>query len=96
MSLRKQICTTLLIMTCQFGIFPNDAPAQETDETTTASPLSGANFNFWRSYINASDTELEWQNLPWKMSFHEGLKEGTKLGKPVLLWAMNGHPLGCT
>jgi hypothetical protein len=78
------------------GIFQNGSSAQNTTKITTKSPLSATNFDFWRSYINPSKTELEWQTLPWKMSFHEGLKEGARLGKPVLLWAMNGHPFGCT
>ena len=92
----NQKCILLLILTCHLCILQNELTAQDTNEITTKSPLSAANFNFWRSYINASDTELEWQTLPWKMSFHEGLKDGARLDKPVLLWAMNGHPLGCT
>ena len=91
----KQVCISLVIFACHLGGSQNLTPAQDA-KITTESSLSVANFDFWRNYIKASDTELEWQKLPWKMSFHEGLKEGAKLNKPILLWAMNGHPFGCT
>lgn len=95
MILFKQVCISLLIFACHLGGLRNSASAQDA-RITTKSSLSDVNFDFWRNYIKASDTELQWQKLPWKMSFHEGLKEGVKLNKPILLWAMNGHPLGCT
>ncbi|MCP4098529.1 MAG: hypothetical protein GY748_20055 [Planctomycetaceae bacterium] len=96
MTLLKPVFISLVILSCQLAILQNSILAQNTKAITTSSALSAANFDFWRNYIRTSDNELDWQNLPWKLSFHEGLKEGAKLNKPILLWAMNGHPLGCT
>ena len=96
MTFLKPVYISLVILCCQLAILQNSTLAQNTKSITTSSSLSATNFDFWRSYIRTSNNELDWQNLPWKLSFHEGLKEGAKLNKPIILWAMNGHPLGCT
>ncbi len=43
-----------------------------------------------------SGDELSWRAIPWRDSFAAGVLDADKADKPVLLWAMNGHPLGCT
>ena len=50
----------------------------------------------WREHIVAPATELAWEQIPWRPSFLTGLREAAAAGKPLLLWVMNGHPLGCT
>jgi hypothetical protein len=40
--------------------------------------------------------ELTWRAIPWRATLRDGLQDGTTAKKPVLLWAMNGHPLGAT
>ena len=40
--------------------------------------------------------ELEWRSIPWRAELCTALVEASEAGKPVLLWAMNGHPLGQT
>jgi len=50
----------------------------------------------WRDYIQPTEQELAWSSIPWRSSFQEGLIEAAAKQKPMLLWAMNGHPLGCT
>ena len=40
--------------------------------------------------------DVKWRTLPWRPTLWEGLAAARREGKPVLLWAMNGHPLGCT
>ena len=47
-------------------------------------------------YVVPSDEELAWLDLGWKTSLASGLEAGAREGKPVLLWAMNGHPLAST
>lgn len=54
------------------------------------------NFAAWRDHIKPSASELQWESIPWRDSFSEGILEADRQGKPLLLWAMNGHPLGCT
>ena len=58
--------------------------------------LNQSNYEIWRSYIEPKATDLAWAQIPWRSSFQEGLAESYREQKPMLLWAMNGHPLGCT
>lgn len=50
----------------------------------------------WRDAILPSPAELEWTALAWRPTLAEGLLEGAASDRPVLVWAMNGHPLGLT
>ena len=58
--------------------------------------LNQSNYEIWRSYIEPKATDLAWAQISWRSSFQEGLAESYREQKPMLLWAMNGHPLGCT
>ena len=46
--------------------------------------------------IIPSAEDLVWRSVPWLTEFRTALIEAAKLDRPVLLWAMNGHPLGQT
>ena len=50
----------------------------------------------WRDFIVPTEKDLAWTRIPWRTSFQQGLIESIEKQKPMLLWAMNGHPLGCT
>lgn len=40
--------------------------------------------------------ERAWRTLPWQAELRSALQQASERGMPVLLWAMNGHPLGQT
>ncbi len=74
-------------------------PADSEDPKAAATPLlelTEANFDAWREYIRADASELAWTRIPWAVSLREGIVKADAAEKPVLLWVMNGHPLGCT
>lgn len=53
----------------------------------------------WRAAIEhvlPEASETAWMGLPWEPSLRAGLVAGRQQAKPVLLWAMNGHPLAST
>jgi hypothetical protein len=50
----------------------------------------------WQQTIEPDAIELGYEALPWRNRFWPAIEEARKLGRPVLLWTMNGHPLGCT
>jgi hypothetical protein len=54
------------------------------------------NFAQWRDFIRPKQKELSFEESQWRASLWEGVVEAQKTGKPILLWAMNGHPLACT
>ena len=37
-----------------------------------------------------------WRAIGWKPSLWEAVVEANEEEKPILLWTMNGHPLGQT
>lgn len=42
------------------------------------------------------DASEAWRQIPWKISVLEGQRAAVDEGKPIFIWAMDGHPLGCT
>lgn len=50
----------------------------------------------WRAAIAPSESERRWTSIGWRASFWSAVEESNAVEKPILLWAMNGHPLGCT
>ena len=42
-----------------------------------------------------SETE-PWRTIPWKISLLEAQRSAATEKKPIFIWAMDGHPLGCT
>ncbi len=36
------------------------------------------------------------EEIQWRSTLAAGVREASAAHKPILLWAMNGHPLGCT
>ena len=37
-----------------------------------------------------------WRTVPWKTSVLDAQKVAAAEKKPLFIWAMDGHPLGCT
>jgi hypothetical protein len=37
-----------------------------------------------------------WRTIPWKTSVLDAQQAAVKENKPIFIWAMDGHPLGCT
>lgn len=37
-----------------------------------------------------------WETIPWRSDLLSARDEAIRSGRPLFLWAMNGHPLGCT
>jgi hypothetical protein len=58
--------------------------------------LNDRTFTHWRGHIRPKPAELSWQKIPWRTTFYDAVLEAQRQEKPILLWAMNGHPLACT
>ncbi len=55
-----------------------------------------SNLDKWREYIRPKASELVFEDCEWKPTFWEAVVEAQQKSKPILLWAMNGHPMACT
>ena len=40
--------------------------------------------------------EEPWRRIPWKISLLDAKREAARTKKTLFIWAMDGHPLGCT
>ena len=49
-----------------------------------------------RVFIKPGKGEDKWAAIPWQTNLWEARKQAAEKGKPILLWEMDGHPLGCT
>lgn len=83
-------------------LIPQSSPASGDPtgrEAALALPLpqvGDGDLEHWREVVRPSGDELSFERVPWIASFAEGLRAADREGKPLLFWAMNGHPLGCT
>ncbi len=60
-----------------------------------APALPPAQFNKLLAVIRPEPTTEKWQQIPWQASLWEARQQAAQEGKPILLWEMDGHPLGC-
>ena len=61
-----------------------------------ARDLTDAAYAKWRDYVAEKAPKSGSVAIPWRPSFWEGVVEAQARDRPLLLWTMNGHPLGCT
>jgi hypothetical protein len=45
--------------------------------------------------IKPRPEQRRWTQIPWEVDLWAARRQAQELDKPILLWAMNGHPLGC-
>ncbi len=68
-----------------------DAPPDKLQQ-----PQRSAEYARWRDYLLPSASEQSHRTIPWRASVLHGLIDAQKQDKPILLFLMNGHPLGCS
>jgi hypothetical protein len=59
-------------------------------------PLTPEQLEKLHQVIRPTADEEKWLQVPWMASVWEARRKAAALGKPILLWEMDGHPLGCT
>ena len=59
-------------------------------------PLTPANFDRLHNLMQPTAAETKWKQIPWMTRLWEARRKAAEVGKPILLWEMDGNPLGCT
>lgn len=59
-----------------------------------APPLDDAHFDAYRAAIVPSGSELAFAKIPWRTGLAAARDEARVAKKPLLLWVMNGNPVG--
>ena len=52
-------------------------------------------FRELHTLIKPAADEEKWAEIPWLASLWDARQKAAAEGKPILLWEMDGHPLGC-
>jgi hypothetical protein len=61
-----------------------------------AEPIPADQFQALHALVRPAGGEDRWAAIPWRTSLWQARQEAARAGKPILLWEMDGHPLGCT
>jgi hypothetical protein len=59
------------------------------------SALTAEQFEKLRTLIKPHPGEDKWAEIPWTSQLWEARRQAAAQGKPILLWEMDGNPLGC-
>ena len=62
---------------------------------TTAEELTEARFQKLHAELQPDNSAL-WRTIPWRLSVLTAQQIAAGEKKPIFIWAMDGHPLGCT
>ena len=60
-----------------------------------AEELTVERFESLHQQLQASPDEA-WRTVPWRISLLQAQRDAVAANKPIFMWAMDGHPLGCT
>jgi hypothetical protein len=58
-------------------------------------PIKPEQFAKLHALIKPQANEEKFMQIPWMTNLWEARKKAAAQGKPLLLWEMDGHPLGC-
>ena len=70
------------------GLLSSSTMGQSTE-------LTEARYKQLCSELRSSENEL-WRTIPWKIDLLDAQQLAASENKPIFIWAMDGHPLGCT
>jgi hypothetical protein len=60
------------------------------------SAIPAGQFGRLHALIKPCSGEDKWDAIPWLTSLWQARQRAAAQGKPILLWEMDGNPLGCT
>ena len=64
-------------------------------EVSSAAELNESEFRSLQRQLQPP-ADAPWRTIPWKITLIEAQRTAIQEKKPIFIWAMDGHPLGCT
>ena len=61
-----------------------------------SSSLPWGRFDKLHASVAPSGDRERWAEIPWQTDLAMARREAAREKKPLLMWVMDGHPLGCT
>ncbi|CAN5628182.1 hypothetical protein BH11PLA2_BH11PLA2_12890 [soil metagenome] len=96
--MKRPVVTTFILLGC-LGLFValNDVwfVYHHSQAAKAANDTSSPSLDKLLAVIRPSEGEDPFATIPWETSLWDARIKAAKLGKPLLLWEMDGHPLGC-
>ena len=77
------------------GMFSVAMAGAAFQSTVQAEQLTDAKFRELHKELQPAGNE-PWRTIPWKIALLDAQRNAAKENKPIFIWAMDGHPLGCT
>ena len=93
----SRFALAMLLSVCALSVHAAATPATPPDSALAASPvtapeLNDASLKKIADLIRPTDAESGWKKVGWRTKFWPAVLEAQELQRPILLWAMNGHP----
>ena len=82
----RNYALAILASTAMLGAQPKIQPRE----------LSAKTFDAALAAILPKPEEAQWRQIRWRPDLSQARIEARREDKPILLWAMNGHPCGMT
>ena len=57
--------------------------------------VNTANLDRLKTLIKPRAEETKWEEIPWRVDLWQARRDAAKAGKPLVLWEMDGNPMGC-
>jgi hypothetical protein len=83
----KRTAMVPVLALCMLGLSGGRAPG---------AAIAADQFATLHALIRPAAGEDQWAAVPWRTNLWQARQEAAAQGKPILLWEMDGHPLGCT
>ncbi len=48
-----------------------------------------------QALIKPRPDETRWEEIPWEVDLWDARRKAAREGKPIMLWEMDGNPMGC-
>lgn len=86
----------LLVTIATASLAPSGGSTGDPSLDKLRQPPRSAEFAKWRDYLAPTESERSHRTIPWRASVLDGLVDAQTQDRPILLFLMNGHPLGCS
>lgn len=70
--------------------------AAQADEADTKRDVPLTHAEFLELHKELQPADEPWRAIPWKIALLDAQRTAAESKKPIFIWAMDGHPLGCT
>lgn len=84
-----------VLLSIVFVVF-STPPMSANEKITRKTKLTEKTYPAIVKALRKLPVKTYWQTIPWHPNLGDAIKVARKHDKPVLLWAMNGHPCGMT